>query len=233
VSDITTNIVIGYCRVSTNDQAVEGHSLESQRARIERWAQERGYQVAAIYVDEGISGKRADNRPQLQQALAQVCRDKGMLVFYSLSRLARSVIDAATIAERLRKNGAGMASLTEPVDTSNAAGRFIYSILAAMAEFERETICERTRGVLGYMKSAGKVVGTVPYGRIRNGDDLVECPDEQEVIVRMRTMRAAGNGYRLVARTLNNDGVKAKSGGEWSPQAVKSVSERCEVTHAS
>src|ERR1051326_7091589 len=98
---------VGYVRVSTEGQASEGISLDSQRGRIASWAEANGYTLAAVLTDAGISGKRADNRPGLQSALAEVCKGGGALVVYSLSRLARSTKDAIGIAERLERAGGG------------------------------------------------------------------------------------------------------------------------------
>src|SRR4051812_847817 len=94
---------IGYLRVSTESQAIDGVSLDAQRSRIQAWCQANGYTLSAVFEDAGVSGKRADNRPQLQKALEEVCRCKGVLVVYSLSRLARSTKDTLAIAERLDK----------------------------------------------------------------------------------------------------------------------------------
>ena len=111
-----------YLRVSTAGQVAEGVSLEAQEARARKWAEANGYIVAGVHCDAGISGKRAGNRPGLQSALTEVCRNKGALVVYSLSRLARSTKDAITIAERLEKAGADLVSLSEKIDTTSAAG---------------------------------------------------------------------------------------------------------------
>lgn len=79
-------MVVGYVRVSTERQASEGVSMEAQEARIRAWAATQGLEVAAVHVDAGLSGGRADNRPGLQAALSDVCKRRGVLVVYSLSR---------------------------------------------------------------------------------------------------------------------------------------------------
>ncbi len=84
--------VYGYTRVSLQRQ-VENVSLESQKAKVTAWALANGLEMAEVFTDAGISGKRADNRPALQQALEAVSKTKGILVVYSLSRLARSTKD--------------------------------------------------------------------------------------------------------------------------------------------
>src|SRR3712207_4498824 len=97
---------IGYVRVSTEGQAVEGVSLEAQQERIRQWSALNGYTLTALHVDSGLSGCRSDNRPGLQLALSQACKQKAALVVYSLSRLARSTKDALCISDRLAKHGA-------------------------------------------------------------------------------------------------------------------------------
>jgi len=97
---------IGYCRVSTQQQAEEGVSLEAQKAKIAAWCLANDATLGQVFVDAGISGKRADNRPELQSALNAVTASKGVLVVYNLSRLARSTKDTLLISERLDKAGA-------------------------------------------------------------------------------------------------------------------------------
>ena len=107
---------IGYVRVSTSSQAIDGVSLDAQRERIASWCESNGYRLVETFADKGISGKRADNRPGLQRALKAVCAKRGAaLVVYSLSRLARSTKDAISIGERLDKAGADLVSLSGAV----------------------------------------------------------------------------------------------------------------------
>src|SRR3990170_126433 len=96
----------GYVRVSTERQVNEGVSLEAQRERIAAWCKATDHELSKVHTDEGLSGKRADNRPGLLAALEDVCREGGVLIVYSLSRLARSTRDAIAIADRLEKAGA-------------------------------------------------------------------------------------------------------------------------------
>src|SRR5262249_16058650 len=120
---------VGYVRVSTSEQAREGISLEAQRARILAQATAQGLTLGAIHADERISGRRASNRPALEAALKEVCANRGTLIVYSLSRLARSTKDAILIAERLGKAGAQLVLLSESIDTRTAAGKMFYGVL--------------------------------------------------------------------------------------------------------
>ena len=112
---------VGYVRVSTEDQAREGVSLEAQRAKIEAWCAANGYELVAMHEDAGLSGSRADNRPGLQLALEQACHEKTALVAYSISRISRSTRDLLGIAERLEQAGADLVSLSERCWASSSA----------------------------------------------------------------------------------------------------------------
>src|ERR1035437_10128579 len=100
---------VAYCRVSAVGQRDEGVSLEMQQERPAAWCLNNGYEPDVVFV-EVMSGGRAANRPELQKAVALACKLKGILVGYSLSRLARSVKDTLAIAERLAQSGANLAS---------------------------------------------------------------------------------------------------------------------------
>ena len=116
---------IAYIRVSTEGQATDGVSLEAQESKIRAWCELNDYELASTHVDAGLSGKRADNRPALQEAL-RVCGQGDALVVYSLSRLARSTRDTIEIADRLNRAGTDLVSLSEKIDTTTAAARWCF-----------------------------------------------------------------------------------------------------------
>jgi site-specific DNA recombinase len=213
---------VGYVRVSTETQAVDGISLEAQRARIEAWCIANGYELVGLHMDAGISGKRADNRPGLQAALIEVSRTRGSaLVVYSLSRLARSVKDTLEIAGRLDRIGADLVSLSEKIDTTSAAGRMVFRMLAVLAEFERDLCGERTKAALSLKKQRGECVGEVPLGWRRQGDRLVDDEAGQRVVALIRHLRAQGMTLRAIAAELERVGaLRAKGGTRWDPKTV-------------
>lgn len=207
-----------YLRVSTAGQATEGVSLEAQEDRARRWAELNGYRVIGLHRDAGVSGKRAENRPGLQAALAEVCRTRGALIVYSLSRLARSTKDAISIAEKLERAGADLVSLSERIDTTNAAGKMIFRMLAVLAEFERDLISERTKGALAHLAAQGRRVGEVPYGfrLAADGLHLAEDPAEQRVLRRLRRFKKQGLTWAEVAERMNKGGFVTKKGRPWT-----------------
>ncbi len=217
---------IGYARVSTQDQAREGVSLEAQQQKIEAWCLANDVQLTGVFVDAGLSGKRADNRPELQNALNAVTKSKGVLVVYSLSRLARSTKDTLIIAERLDKAGADLVSLSEKLDTTSAAGRMIFRLLAVLDEFERDQISERTSTAMAHKKSKGERVGTVPFGfkLLDDGMTLVQDGREQAVIELMGLLRESGFSYGAVADFLNRQSVPTKKiGAKWQGTTVRNI----------
>jgi site-specific DNA recombinase len=202
-------------------QAHEGVSLDAQRDRIAVRASAQGYGLVAVLVDAGLSGKRADNRPGLQAAMAEACRKRAALVTYNLSRLARSVPDAYALAAKLERAGANLVLLTEAVDTTTAAGRMFFGMLAVLAQFERDLTSERTVAALAHKREQGRrVSGLAPFGfRFERGSIV---PDEREraVLRRIREMRAQRVSFRRIVEALNREGVPAR-GRRWHLRSVQ------------
>lgn len=213
---------IGYTRVSTEDQAREGVSLEAQEAKIRAWADLNGYDDVEVFVDAGISGSRADNREGLQDALSAI-RKGDALIVYSLSRLARSTKDTLEISELLMNKGTDLVSLSEKIDTTTAAGRMVFRMLAVLGEFERDQLAERTRGAMAYKKSKGELIGAIPYGCTLgpDGKTLLENPEEQEVIQAARELKASGVSLRTIARSLADRGFKARNRKQFDPKQIQ------------
>jgi site-specific DNA recombinase len=227
---------IGYVRVSTSGQATDGVSMDAQRERIEAWAKGNGCTLDRVYVDAGLSGKRADNRPELQRALDATCKAKGVLVVYSLSRLARSTRDTLAIAERLDKAGADLVSLSERIDTTSAAGKMLFRLLAVLAEFERDLVAERTRAALAYKRANGERIGAIPFGfdLADDGTSLIHNPVEQRALRKIRDMRQRGATLQRIADVLTRAGVSTKTGRSqvWRHTAVRAILARAEDSAA-
>ena len=220
---------IGYVRVSTAEQAEEGVSIDAQRDRIAAWCVLNDCELTQVHVDAGISGKRADNRPALKDAIDEATQTGAVLVVYSLSRLARSTRDTLDIAERLEKAGADLVSLSEKIDTTSAAGKMIFRMLAVLAEFERDVISERTKTALQHKKRNGERVGTVPFGfkLAADGIRLIENPAEQEVIGLIHELKEAGQSSRAIADELTQRNIPTKKGGKrWAHTAVIKILKR-------
>lgn len=214
---------VGYIRVSTQGQADDGASLEAQKARIRAWCLANEYELVALFEDRGISGKTT-NRPAFTKALDTVGQDIA-LVAYSLSRLTRSTKDMLHIAETLEKRGADLVSLTEKIDTTTAAGRMVFRMLAVLNEFEADLVSERTKAALAHKKSQGQRVGTIPFGyRLAEDDTTLKAePTEQAILGKIQELRNAGFSLRAIANQLNADGVLTRRGSAWKFQYIDNL----------
>ena len=141
-------MIIGYARVSTDDQ-----SLDSQKDALLAAGAEK------IFADK-ISGSRR-TRPELDRMLEQL-RDGDVVTVAKYDRLARSLKDLLEIVEAIRERGAGFRSLAVDIDTTTPAGRLVFHVFASIAQFERERISERTREGLESARKRGRIGGRPP-----------------------------------------------------------------------
>jgi DNA invertase Pin-like site-specific DNA recombinase len=203
--------VVGYLRVSTLDQE---HGIDAQRAAILAESLKRGWEVVWPEPDEGKSGKDID-RPGIRAALAMLAAGEAdALVVSKLDRLSRSLPDFANLLDLADKQGWAVVALDLNLDTSTPTGKLVASIMAAVAQWERETIGLRTKEALAAAKAKGIHVGR-------------RASQDPKVVRRIRRARAAGLTYRAIADRLNADAVPLPGGGQrWHPNSVRLVSER-------
>jgi len=218
--------VVIYARFSPRRNADECASCQTQIERCMAWATWKGYPVKATYRDEGLSGKD-DKRPGLQQALEHVCRAKLALVVYSLSRLARNTRHAIEISERLDKAGADLVSLHEEINTTTSSGRLFFRIIAAIDEFEREIIAERTsEAMISHQARGRRMSSQCPYGwkpDPENPARMIPDKDERRAITWMRRLAKKGLSYRAIGRTLVQGGMLPRTGGTWSHSVIREI----------
>jgi len=156
---------MGYVRVSTEEQAREGVSLEAQEDKINKYVDLHNLGQISIIRDGGKSGKDL-NREGMQEIIA-LCKRKEIdhLIVYKMDRLTRRTLDLLTLVEEVFKpNNVQFHSITEKVDTSTAQGKFFLTITGAMAQMERDLVSERTKEALQYKISKGENVGSPPLG---------------------------------------------------------------------
>jgi len=187
-----------YVRVSTTGQAEEGVSLKAQEARLRAWALANGAAEVRVFSDAGIGAGRMDNRPSFAAALAAVGKGD-VLAVYSLSRLSRSTCDLLELADDLHGRGADLMSLSERIDTSGAAGKMIFRVLAVLCEFEKDQVSDRTKAALAFKRGRGeKTGGDRPFGYNVRGGRLFKNVGEQKIIQSMRRRRARGESLRTI-----------------------------------
>ena len=218
------NKATGYIRVSTQGQVDDGVSIEMQDTKLRQWAALNDVELVAVHVDEGLSGKNTV-RPGLQKALAEVKAHKGALVVYSLSRLSRSTRDTLAISEQLDKAGADLVVLVEKIDTTTASGRMVFRMLAAMNEFEREQVVERTKHAMQHMKAQGRRVGSIPHGYrlAADGEHIEPDTHEQDVLRQVAELRADGMTLREISAELARLGVFNREGRPFNPNSVRNM----------
>jgi site-specific DNA recombinase len=219
---------VTYVRVSTDEQATEGVSLDAQAAKLAAWANLNDAEIIGSYTDAGLSGTRED-RPGLTAAIAHACREGAVVVVYSLSRLSRSTTLTIRLADELAKHGADLVSLSEKIDTTTAAGRMVFRLLSSLAEFERDQIAERTKAALSHKKAKGERVGSIPFGYdlAADGINLVPNAGQQRAIVLIRELKAAGVSMRSIADELNSRNVPTSKGkSEWKHSTIQRILNR-------
>jgi len=223
--------IIGYVRVSTEEQATEGVSLAAQRRKVELYAELHGLALVDIVEDPGASAKTLA-RPGLERAVRMlVDGEADGLVVAKLDRLTRSVRDLDALLELCFAEDArypvALVSVAENVDTRTAAGRLVLNVLTSVAQWEREAIGERTRDALAHKRHIGEVYGPVPFGLAEESGRLVEEEGEADALALMLGMRQDGASYRAIAKALDARGVPTKRGGKgWGPSAVKYILDR-------
>jgi DNA invertase Pin-like site-specific DNA recombinase len=215
---------VALIRVSTDDQAKEGVSLDAQRQRIEAYALAMGRTIDEFITEAGESAKSL-KRPGMARVLEEVKSGRiGALLIFKLDRATRSVKDLLHIIEVFGKAEADLISVSESLDTSSAAGRMVVQILGVMAEFERAQLAERTAFALGHKRRCRRVYGKAPFGFRRDGSVLVENPDELSALQAAHRMRVEGISLRRIGEWLRAQGhVPPQGGKEWRKQSVAQV----------
>jgi putative DNA-invertase from lambdoid prophage Rac len=227
----TTRKILGYVRVSTVEQAKDDRSsMAAQESAIRGLAMIHGIEDVEIFADPGVSGAVAlDERPGGSKLCARLA--PGTLVVASkLDRIFRSASDALTTVERWKAQGIDLILIdcgTDPV-SANGTSKLFFSILASVAEFEKNRILERTKeGRAGKKARGGHIGGLAPYGFRKVGEGrtamLERDPEEQAVIQRIKDLRGEGLTYRKVIDQLTSEGHYMRSGSPFTLPQLHSI----------
>jgi putative DNA-invertase from lambdoid prophage Rac len=217
--------VFGYVRVSTFEQSDNGSSLETQQQQIYGYCMMKGYELTEHFIERGVSGSiPLADRPEGQRLLATV--GKGDIIVSSkLDRAFRSAADALTVLEEFKAQGVALHLIDLGGDvTGNGISKMVFTILAAVAEGERDRIRERIRDAKRHLASQGIFSGgsrQFGYDKVEDGAfvRLVPNPTEQAIIKQMQIMKfqgkslrdigaATGQPFRSVKRILDRLEVK-------------------------
>jgi DNA invertase Pin-like site-specific DNA recombinase len=207
----TSDRVLAYVRVSTEEQCVSGLGLADQRAVIERAADQRGWSNVEFVSDEGVSAKNL-SRPGIAWALGALANgEASTLVVSKLDRLSRSLLDFANLMDTAKRQGWELVVLDLAIDTATPSGALMANVMASFAEYERQLIGQRTSAALQAKKASG-----ARLGRPRTLNPAISK--------RIVAERAEGFSLGTIARQLNADGVPTARGGlSWLPGTVAAV----------
>jgi DNA invertase Pin-like site-specific DNA recombinase len=209
------DLALLYARVSTQLQVNDGVSLDVQERNLQSAAELAGYTNVELVREEGRSGKNISGRPALTDALKRLDSGEAKALFVTrIDRLARSTQDFLSVVDRANKNGWRLVMLDLNLDTSTYQGRFVVTIMSALAEMERGIIAARQKDVHEDRRKRGVVWG-VDMGPMNK--------TPEEVRQRVTSERALGISYQKIADGLNRDQVPTQNGRKWYPTTVKNL----------
>lgn len=219
-----------YVRVSTVEQAEEGHSIEAQKEKCREYCQQRGFRIVEIYSDEGISGGSTKNRKAYQRMMKEAQENKfDMVLIWRLSRLGRNMRDLLETVEIFIKNNVNLVSISDSFDISTSSGRMMFQMLGVFSEFERETISSNVQMSMKSLvrdkkrPAGGRRLGYIS-GLDSDGRKQLIIQEEEAAIVRLIFHKyLAGDGYRAIANSLNRQGYKTVKDNPFSTCAVKTI----------
>jgi DNA invertase Pin-like site-specific DNA recombinase len=234
---------VALIRVSTDKQATEGASLDTQDAAIEKYCALRGLDLPierVLKAKEGSSARKPlAKRPEGRQLLAMIERGEVQhVVATKLDRLFRNAQDALNHIADWNRRGVALHILQlgndGPMDTSSTTGRLFFQMLSAINEFESRMTGDRIREVKSHLRRNGQSYSDPPFGysfapdRYRAGKvvnrALVAVPEERAIIRRIQRLRSRGRTYQAIAELLNDKGVRTKKpGSKWHAMTVRNI----------
>ncbi|WP_308636152.1 recombinase family protein [Paenibacillus silvisoli] len=212
-----------YTRVSTEEQAKEGYSIDAQESRLKDFARSQGWEIADMYVDDGYSAKDLE-RPEMKRLIKDIKKGKiDVVLVYKLDRLVRSVLNLHELLQIFDKHDVKFRSATEMFDTTSAMGRFFITLVGAMAQWERENLAERVKmGMEQKHQNGERNGGPIPFGYDRSSDGkLVKNEEEGKILMRIFEMHKKMS-LRSVAIKLNNEGHQNRE-GRWNYSTLQYI----------
>jgi DNA invertase Pin-like site-specific DNA recombinase len=209
-----------YIRVSTEDQAREGFSLDAQKERLIAYCDAQGWDVVALYEEDGHSGRNV-KRPAYQKMIFE--REKwDTILVMKMDRIHRNSKNFMIMMEDLEKWGKKFTSMNESLDTSTAVGRFVVDIIQRIAQLESEQIGERTyMGMAQKAESGEGLLGfNPPYGYEILENDLSIVAEEAEVVRSIFTRYLQGETMVEIAWKLNRDSTMTRRGNPWTKWSI-------------
>jgi DNA invertase Pin-like site-specific DNA recombinase len=212
-----------YTRVSTEDQAKEGFSLDAQLEKLRSYCKARDWLIAGEYIDDGYSGKNT-KRPQYTRMMEEM-ETWDIILVMKMDRIHRNSKNFMFMMEYLKNEKKEFVSMTESLDTSTAMGRFVMDIIQRIAQLESEQIGERVYfGMEQKAKTTGGVLGfNIPYGYDYKDGRLIIKPSEAKVIQNIYSWYKCGTSMGDITKKLNSIKVPTKKGGVWAKKTISKI----------
>jgi len=212
-----------YTRVSTEDQAKEGFSLDAQLDKLRSYCKARDWVIGGEYIDDGHSGRNI-KRPAYIRMMDEMDKWDALLVI-KMDRIHRNSKNFMLMMEHLKKEEKEFVSMTESLDTSTAMGRFVMDIIQRIAQLESEQIGERVYvGMEQKARTNGGVLGfNIPYGYDYVDGKLLVNEDEAKQVKNIFQMYLNGLSMKKIADILNSKGIPTKQNKIWGSQTVSMI----------
>jgi site-specific DNA recombinase len=214
-----------YVRVSTFEQAKEGFSIPAQIERLRAFCKSQGWEIVEEYIEDGYSAKDL-KRPHMNRMIKDLQRKKfDIVLVYRLDRLTRSVLDLYELLKLFDQHDVSFKSATEVYDTSTAMGRLFITLVAALAQWERENLGERVKFGIEQMIDEGKKPGGhSPYGYKFDKDfNCTIIEDEANIVRKIFQWYADGYGFRAISERLTSMGIKPRLAAIWNHNSVRDI----------
>lgn len=211
-----------YIRVSTEDQAREGYSLDEQERRIKEYCKYKEINIYKIFREEGKSAKNTEGRPMFNKMLEEMENNKfNAIVIYKLDRFTRSIVDLDNTLKKMEKKKCDLMSVTEEINTSTAFGKFFVRIIVLLAQLEIEQTSERTiMGLEGAVKE-GVYIGQAPLGYKRYKDKKLVIFEEEALTIRkIFNLYLKGYSYYYIAKLLIAEGNLLR---KWKDNIIQKI----------
>ncbi len=227
-SNADVRTAVAYIRVSTEEQAKGGVSLNAQEERLHAYCKAAGLELVCLIREEGVSGaKPLSDREGGQRLLRLIQKDKAHhIVAMKLDRLFRDCEDALRQTREWDRSNVALHLVDmggQSMNTASAMGRMMLTMMAGFAELERNLIAERTTTAMRHLKSKKQAYSPTPFGFRRIGDILVSDDAEQKVVALIQARRDEGQTLAHVADQLNAELVPTKKGGSWTAMTVRRI----------
>ncbi len=231
---ITNHRIAIYARVSTEEQAEHGYSIDAQLDTLRSYCNLHQKTIVGEYVDRGVSGKSIEGRFELQKLLRDA--NQGLfdeVLVWKINRISRRTIDLLKIVDELSQQKITFRSFSENFETETAMGKFALQMLGAVGELERNTIVDNVK--MGMRQRArtgqwngGKVLGyrssqAVLGQRHRRDSTLEVVPEEAAIVRKIFDLYASGKGLKSIANQLNREGCLTKRGNAFSTDSIKQI----------